>query len=418
MPETDRFGNPIDDEVPYARGDILATVEDDYRELRKARRLIRERIESGGREAVFNFTGLERGFPVETGGLEGMDDEIAPALHAEEFEARALDHLGGSADVHDVLLANRMTAATTSTVLTLVDPGQTVVGVAPNYSHASVVRATGLAGATLVDVNSADELADALEADDVGLVAISRMDVTYEHLPADEIERVTAAAREHGVPIYMDEAGAARVAPAVLGHPRSLELDVDVVSTGLDKYGVEGPRFGLMAGREDLVSRIRSTAWGFGMEARPVSIVAALQSLRGYDPERVRELVETTKDVGREIEDRLGESLEETAVIVSLLGEDILERAVEQAGVEEPPIVPFEATAALSMLMLRDHGVLTVHFAGVPSGTGDFLIKFLPPERVERFGGQGAFADALADSLSTLAGMLESPEEIERLLLE
>lgn len=418
MAETDRFGNSIDGEVPYARGRILASVEDDYRELRTARRLIRERVESGGREAVFNFTGLERGFPVEAGDLSGMDDEIAPALYAEEFEDRALDHLGGSAGHHDVFLANRTTAATTSAFLTLVDPGETVVGVAPNHSHASVVRAAGLADAGFVDATSADELLDVLDDRDVGLVALSRMDVTYEHLDAAEVERVTAAAKERDLPVYVDEAGAARVAPAVLGHPRSLELDVDVVSTGLDKYGVEGPRFGLLAGREDLVARIRSTAWGFGMEARPVSIVAALRSLRGYDPDRVRALVDTTKRVGRAIEDRLGDPLEETAVVVSLTGEDVLERAMEEASVDEPPIVPFEATAALSMLMLRDHGVLTVHFAGVPSGTGDFLIKFLPPERVERFGGADAFADAVVDSLSTLAGMLETPDEIRRLLVE
>ena len=43
--------------------------------------------------------------------------------------------------------------------------------------------------------------------------------------------------------------------------------------------------------------------------------------------------------------------------------------AMGGAGVDEPPIVTVEATAAISMLLVRDHGVVTVHFVGIPPGT-------------------------------------------------
>ena len=68
--------------------------------------------------------------------------------------------------------------------------------------------------------------------------------------------------------------------------------------------------------------------------------------------------------------------------------------------------MPFEATAALCMLLLRDHNMLTVHFVGVPPGGADLLIKFLPPETLARFGGAKKFAQALDASLTELGAML------------
>ena len=44
---TDRFGNPLAPNLPYARGRILVTTEDDFRKLQRAWALIRERVTSG-----------------------------------------------------------------------------------------------------------------------------------------------------------------------------------------------------------------------------------------------------------------------------------------------------------------------------------------------------------------------------------
>lgn len=417
MAATDRFGNRIEGELPYAAGDILADTADQYREIQAARAVIRERFEADGPESVFNFSGLERGFPVPPGELEGLDDETAPAVHGPEFERLGRRHLGGDPDRHDVFLANRMTAATTSTFLELVEPGEAVVGVAPNTSHASVVRAADHVGAEFVDANSLDGLEAALDDRDVSLVALSRMDVTYNHFEVDEARAIVEAAHDAGARVYMDDAGGARVLPAMFDHPRSLELGVDLAATGLDKYGVDGPRFGLLGGEADLVERVRTRAWSFGMEARPVAVVAARRSLEAYDPERVRDSAAVTREVGDALADRLGDELvRQTPVITVLAGEDLLAAAMARAGLDEPPVVPFEATAALSMALLRRHGVITVHFAGVPSGTGDFLVKFLPPAEVERFGGAGAVAEAVDEGLDVVADRLDDPAAMRELV--
>ena len=121
---TDRFGHPHAANLPYARGKILATTEDDFRKLQRAWAIIRER----GPDAVFVFTGLEHSLPMSSEELRFADDELAPALYFEQLRSLALAHLGGSPDRDDVAVFNRMTGATLATHLTLVSPGDVVVG--------------------------------------------------------------------------------------------------------------------------------------------------------------------------------------------------------------------------------------------------------------------------------------------------
>jgi L-seryl-tRNA(Ser) seleniumtransferase len=196
-----------------------------------------------------------------------------------------------------------------------------------------------------------------------------------------------------------------------------LQLGVDVVATGLDKYGTVGPRLGVLAGEKSMVARIRACAFEMGLEARPFLYPAAARSLLGSTAERVQELVETTRNVSIALTDMFGDRLHMTPVIAELLADDILALAMQRAGLHTPPIVPYEASAALAMLLLRDYGVITVHFVGLPPGTSALMIKFIPPETLARFGGAPAYARAIDACLSKLAGMLAEPAQIRRLLL-
>jgi L-seryl-tRNA(Ser) seleniumtransferase len=374
-------------ELPYERGEILGSTEDDFAKLRAAWRIIEAR---GG--DVFNFTGLERSLG------DGPDDDVAPALHGERLRELALEHLGGDPERDDVFVANRMTAAIVASMQVLVRPGARVVGVSASYSHPAVVRAVRLAGGVLDD---GGPVAGA------GVVVLTRLAVTYDALPLDAIERAVA---EADGPVFVDDAGGARVGPAVLGQPKMLELGADVGATGLDKYGTIGPRLGLLAGRRDLVSRIRARAIELGLEARPMLYPAVVRSLEQYRPERVRELVATTMTVADALEAR-GVRVTRTPVAAKLEGSAILARV---GG--EGMLVRIEATAALAMLLLRDHGIHTVHFAALPPGTDALLLKFVPPETLERFGGPERFAAAVDESLDRLAALVREPDGVRRLL--
>jgi L-seryl-tRNA(Ser) seleniumtransferase len=416
--ERDRFGNAHGPGLPFARGRIVTSTEDDFRKLQQAWRVIEARVKQGGPDSIYNFSGLEHGLPLTSDELSVANDFVAPALYFDRFRSAALDHLGGSAARHDAALFSRLTGATYATHLTLVKPGDVVVGISPSHSHVSVVRAVAHAGAKLIDTRNLAEFSDALDREsNVSLVVLTRLAVTYELMPADEMRAVVRLAQARSIPVYVDDAGGARVGPALFDHPRALELGVDVVATGLDKYGTVGPRLGVLAGDKALVSRIRARAFEMGLEARPLMYPAAFRSLAGYTPERVRHLVETTREVAAAVKKVVGvQRVHETPIIAELLADDILEMAMERAGLRTPPIVPIEATAALAMLLLRDHGMMTVHFVGLPPGTSALMIKFIPPETLARFGGATAYARAIDDGLTRLAVIVDDTAKVRRLL--
>jgi L-seryl-tRNA(Ser) seleniumtransferase len=367
---------------------------------------------------TYVFTGLEHSLPLVADELEFADDEIAPALSFKRLKELALDHLGGSPETDDVAVFNRLTGATMATHLTLVKPGDVVIGVSATHSHPSVVRAARHVGARFIDTAGLGAFRDAIATErSVALVVLTRLAVTYDLLPLEAIETIVRLAHDKGSLVYVDDAGGARVGPAGFGQPRTLELGVDIGATGLDKYGTRGPRFGLLAGRKELVGRIRVKGFEFGMEARQMLYPAVVRTLEQYDPARVRALIATTKQIAGELHPMFGNRLRETPTTVQIGADEILEIAMERGGVHEPPLVPYEASAALSMLLLRDHGMLMVHFVGVPPGTADLLIKFVPPETLERFGGARKYADAVNTSLTTLGELLREPESIRDLLL-
>jgi L-seryl-tRNA(Ser) seleniumtransferase len=392
--------------LPYARGELLPDTAADVAKLRAAWRIVERRQREG---TLFDFTGLERSLDLGDTDPAILDDELAPALVGDRLTSLALEHVGGLPGRDDVFVANRLTAALVAVMQVLVSPGDRVVGRSPSYTHPAAVRAVRLAGGELDDGGSLDG---------ASLVVLTRLAVTYDVLPADELLSIVAEARERGLPVFVDDAGGARVGPAVFGQPKLLELGVEVGATGLDKYGTTGPRLGLLAGRAELVERMRAKAIELGLEARPMLYPAVVRSLEQYRPERVRLLVETTNRLGDRLEARLGDVVTRTPVAVKLEAERILAEACTRADIQVTQcyLAPYEATAALAMLLLRDHGVLTVHFAALPPGTSALLLKFVPPETLERFGGPEALAAAIEHSLERLAELVGEPLALRELL--
>ena len=148
----------------------------------------------------------------------------------------------------------------------------------------------------MVDTAGLEPFAAALERESppIGSVVMTRLAVTYEMMPTEELHHVVQLAHDKGVRVYVDDAGGARVGPAIFDQPRTLPFGVDVVATGLDKYGTVGPRLGVMAGDKALVSRIRARAFEMGLEAQQFLYPAAVRSLVGSTTERVQELLEVS----------------------------------------------------------------------------------------------------------------------------
>jgi L-seryl-tRNA(Ser) seleniumtransferase len=398
---------PRTDGLPYAPGKILSDTEAHLRKLAEAWRHIRRRRAAGA--PLHNVSGLERGLPLPDDlDPEILDDEWAGALYAEKIRDLGLGHLGGTPDRHDIFVANRLTAALFAAMQVTVRPGAMVVAVSATHSHPAVARAVRDAGGHLHDTTGVPEFEAALrEHADVQVVVMTRLAVTYDALAAADLRRVVELAHARGAVVVVDDAGGARVGPAMLDQPRALDLGVDLVATGLDKYGVTGPRVGLLGGRIDLVAKARARSFELGSECRPVLYPAVARTLESYRPERVRELVASAKQVGEALQERLGDHMIDHTPFISVLpGAAIRAELIRRAGPGAVDLAPIEATAALAMVLLRDHGLLTVHFAGLPPGTGDLLIKFLPPETVTAVGGPAAFAATVDTALDTAAAAL------------
>jgi len=418
----DRFGNTFAEGLPYARGAILPTTADDIAKLKVAWSHIRRRRAELGADAVYLLSGLERNLQLDEVDLSIMDDEIASALFTEEVTERGLDHLGGDPARHDIFVFNRLTAALLTAADVMIEEGGTVIGVSPRYSHPAVRRAVAHAGGQLTDVTGLGAFRKAVDKAKangcVDTVFLTRLSVSYEILNEDDLREIVSTAKDLGAKTIVDDAGGARVGPACFNQPRLLELGVDVGATGLDKYGTTGPRLGLLGGDKGLVKRIRARAYEMGVEARQMLYPAVAQSLRDYSPDKVRERVAVTKEAGEALKQALGGNrVTETPVIVQLMGDDVLEMAMDRAGLEQAPCVPIEATAGLAMLLLRDYGIITVHFAGLPPGTTALMIKFLPPDVMARLGGPHALAGAVDDCLEKLADVLRTPGALKTLLL-
>lgn len=115
-------------------------------------------------------------------------------------------------------------------------PGDTVVAVSASYSHPAVLRASGHVGSHLIDAAGIEEFEPTMDAQEsVALVVLTRLAVTYEAMPTPEIERVVRIAHGRDIRVYVDDAGGARVGPALFEQPRLLELGINLVATGLDK---------------------------------------------------------------------------------------------------------------------------------------------------------------------------------------
>src|SRR3984957_14601085 len=229
----DRFGNSHAPNLCYARGKILRSTEDDFQKLQRAWSLIRKR----GPGSTYVLTGLEHSLPLAAEELEFADDEIAPALSFERLKELALDPLGGSPETDDVAVFSRLTGATMATHLTLVKPGDVVIGVSATHSHPSVVRAAGHVGARFIDTAGLAAFRDAIAVERPTLVVLTRLAVTYDLMPLDAIRAIVRLAHDKGAIVYVDDAGGARVGPAAFDQPKTLELGVDIGATGLDKYG-------------------------------------------------------------------------------------------------------------------------------------------------------------------------------------
>lgn len=407
----DRFGNPLDPAVGYARGRHLAGPLDEFRRRAHGLEIIRARVASLGRNRLFNFTGHRRDFPACDADLrdELAEEWVGMPLIEGRFTELAQAHFGAAADA-GVALFNRSAAGIVATLLAMTSAGDRVLAVAPaRRTHPSIRRGAALAGARLTEHDPNEGLEPSL-FEGAALTVLTRITSELDILAPERVADVIAMAKGAGSPVFVDDAYGTRVAPVLLEQAKTLELGADFGITSCDKAGLGGPRAGLMAGRADLVERAVAHAGGLGLEARGPLVLGVLRSLENYRPETLRDDSATARQIAHGLQAHFGsDRVLDLCMGPTISEEDVLTIGLESGKAEtrDCGLVPAEASCILGMILLEDHGIVTSNVAERPGARVSLRLRPTAAE-VDRFGGPERVVEAVADAFARLGKLLGS----------
>jgi L-seryl-tRNA(Ser) seleniumtransferase len=380
--ETDRFGNPFDPIVRYARGTILASTDQEVARMLRARHIVGSLVRDRGKERVYDLSGMNRG--------SGLTAEDVPYLTShvpffERFEGKteplALKHMGADAAKHAALILNRVSAANFIAFTTLLKKGDRVFAFAPagGASHPSAVRPISMAGAELREFHSYADLKKAWDAGAPRLLLITPISASKRHIPFNEFKQALALPRGADALVYVDDAHmASRI--AFFDEPRTFQVgEIDLAVCSADKH-VAGPRAGVLVGRKALITTIGSRAYELGLEAQAGQYVGVGNALRNFDPQAVKQAGELAKKLVEVLAEKYGPK---RAYLggpgVSISGDDVLQIAIEKRGKQDKPhLVAVEAAGIVAMEMLAHDGVLTIGAVAMPGSAPAVRLMMYP----------------------------------------
>ncbi|WP_051481808.1 aminotransferase class I/II-fold pyridoxal phosphate-dependent enzyme [Paraburkholderia nodosa] len=418
--KTDSFGNPIDPTVGFARGTIIRSSIDEALRLRHGQAVAARRVKMLGAESIGVFTGNQRDFPIRPEDIATLCEEwVGPGLEAEELRQVAIGHMGARGD-DAVAIFNRTSAGIIATIAALAE-GRPVVSVVPpkGRSHASVVRGAKIAGVPVHEVQGDNDWLKVIEAQRPALVVITTVTSSLERLEDHVTLEVGQYARALGAKVFLDEAYGARLRTVLHGGRLSLQLGADIAVTNCDKAGLSGPRAGVLVGRAELVTAAAAKGAEFGMEARAPIAAAVLRSLQKYQPEDLRQESAAGQKLADALARKMGADLVQRSDLGPMVEEDAVLRVLLRiAGREneKPAVVPCEATSALGMVLLEDHGILTVNTHGQPGARVSLRLK--PTlDALGRTGGFDAVVSAVMQALDKVAAVIHDRDAIAKLVL-
>lgn len=258
-------------------------------------------------------------------------------------------------------------------------------------------RAVELVGGRFVDVVGIDAFEAALGEHRPRLAVATPITPAKHHLPVPDLVRFVELSRREGATTFVDDAHmASRV--GFYDDPLPFQcaaIDLAILST--DKH-ILGPRAGVVVGRKDLVSAVRSRAMEFGLECQSGHYTSARRALERHRLEPIKRAGELAREVLARMERKYGSGrfyLAGPGVAIS--GEEALALALKLSGKPSAALVPNEAATVVCNHMLREHGVLTVSSVSMP-GSAPVVRAMMFPDGV-KLGAERVVA-ALEDGLA------------------
>jgi L-seryl-tRNA(Ser) seleniumtransferase len=409
---TDRFGNPIERSVGYARGEIISDDIAEAARQRHAYNILRDRYSKFGDAEIFNLTGLIRGFPF----ADGDEDALRSYVHyiprsRDRLEQAALARLGGN-ETHDGFLAARVSSAMLAVMLALLRPGERVLSLVPaDRSHPSIIRAVDIVGGEFREEIGIDAYETAIGEYRPSMVVITTICPSKHHLPLTDTTRAIELARRIGALVILDDAHmAARI--SLYDEPPALGLGVDVALWSLDKH-LRGPRSGFVSGNRDLIKKVRARALALGLEAQLGQCLAGLRAIERFDPEPIRVASRLAEKVLTAIQPEMEGKGYLAGAGLALSGEDMLEIAIRRSNSKDHRLVPIEAVAFAAITILEKHGAVSIPAIGMPGAACTFRLMMYPDgERL----GEAGLTQCWRTAIDALTGVLDRPDEVRTTL--
>lgn len=335
---------------------IINNYLDEVKKRENALRIIKDIVKNEGRDNLFDLTGLSGGFIASNEDLNLLETYVGPAIFEDELQELGINHMGGE----KIFSLNRTSSGILATILSLVDENSNVIHYLPELpSHPSIPKSCDIVGANYLEFDNFEEFNI---PENTSLVIITGATMDHKVIDEEKFKKVIDMAHKEDIPVLVDDASGARLRTVIFDQSKACDLGADIVITSTDKL-MPGPRGGLMAGKKELIDKIKVKANQFGLEAQPPSILAMVNALKEFNDENL------SKSYNRKHE------------FISILNKNFTEFELTPTGVMITPdrlakqlnvdsdLSNNDIAFLFSMILLKEEGIITIPAVSMPGAS-------------------------------------------------
>ncbi|MDO5823752.1 TIGR03576 family pyridoxal phosphate-dependent enzyme [Methanobrevibacter sp.] len=340
---------------------------DEVKKRENALAIIKNIVNTKGRDALFDLTGLSGGFIASSSEISLLETYVGPAIFEDALQEAGKEHMGGE----KVLAVNRTSSGILATILALAGENSNVVHyLAELPAHPSIPRSCKLVGANYFETDVFEEFSI---PENTSLVVITGSTMDHKVIDEDEFRKVIKMAHDKNIPVMVDDASGARLRTVVFNQQKACDLGADIAITSTDKL-MPGPRGGLMAGRKDLIDQIKIKVNQFGLEAQPPAVLAMLNGIKNFKEDNLIKSFTRKDDLYELLSERFNNFVKSpTGVMIS---PESLSKEIDIPHNLSDNDLAF----VFSFILLKDYGIITIPPVSMPGASATIRFELSSPD--------------------------------------
>ena len=232
----------------------------------------------------------------------------------------------------------------------------------------------------------------------------------HETLDEETFEKIIEKAHQKDLPVLVDDASGARIRTAIYNQKKATEIGADLVVTSTDKL-MKGPRGGLMAGKTELIDKVKSKATQFGLEAQPPSILAILKGLEDYNPENLKKSLDKKSELLQLLQKDY-DCFRQTPTGIMVKEEDLF----KTLNCQNPEVSSKDLNFLWAMILLKQEGIITIPAVGMPSASATIRFDLASPDSEKLTNIQ--LIEKIKSSLKTVNNIMDDTQKVKKMILE